>query len=279
MSHCLIEQNYQRMNRSSIRTGILFLGLLLVCLPPLFARQEHPEIKNGVSEEELKRANDPMANVKAFNIQNYIVSKLYGLPNNSVNQLLARYSQPIGKVLLRVTMPFIVSSEASKAPTTGLGDLNLFAIYAPASNSANKFGIGPCLVAPTGTHNLGAGKWQAGVSALAFMAKSKLIQWGSLLQWQASFAGDSDREDVSTLIPQLFFIWQMGGGFCLRSTGIWTFNLRNGDYSVPLGMGVGKVMKVGKVVFNLFAEPQFTVLAEGVGQPKYQTFVGFNTQF
>lgn len=267
------------MNRSMIRAGILLPFLFMAVLPQLLAQQEHPEIRNGVSEEEMKRANDPMANVKAFNVQNYIVSKLYGLPDQSINQLLARYSQPIGKFLLRATMPFIVSSDASKAPTTGLGDFNLFAIYTIPAASGNKFGIGPALVAPTGTHNLGAGKWQAGVAALAFMAKSRLIQWGSLLQWQASFAGDSDRAAVSTLIPQVFFIWQMGGGFCLRSTGIWTFNLKNGDYSVPLGLGVGKVMKVGKVVFNLFAEPQFTVLAEGVGQPKYQTFVGFNTQF
>ncbi len=96
---------------------------------------------------------------------------------------------------------------------------------------------------------------------LAFMAKSKLIQWGSLLQWQASFAGDGELEDVNLLILQAFFIWQIGNGYCLQSTGVWTFNLRNGDYSVPIGLGVGKVMKVGKVVFNLFAEPQFTVLA------------------
>lgn len=48
---------------------------------------------------------------------------------------------------------------------------------------------------------------------------------------------------------------------------------------MPVGLGVGKVLKTGGVVFNLFAEPQFTVLAEGIGQPGYQTFVGFNTQF
>jgi len=65
----------------------------------------------------------------------------------------------------------------------------------------------------------------------------------------------------------------------LRSTGIWSFNLENGDYNVPIGLGVGKVVKVNKIVFNIFAEPQFTVLAEGLGQPKFQTFVGFNTQF
>lgn len=259
--------------------GFLLALLLLAGSKLLQAQEAHPPQKPALDDETLKKANDPMADVKAFNVQNYLVSKLYGLPDNTVNQFLLRYSQPLGKFLLRATMPFIVSTQASKAPATGLGDFNMFAIYAFPSATGNKFGIGPTVTLPTGTHDLGAGKWQAGISALAFMASNRLIQWGSLLQWQASFAGDDDREDVSTLIPQVFFIWQIGGGFCLRSTGIWTFNLKNGDYSVPIGLGVGKVLKVNKMVFNLFAEPQFTVLAEGVGQPKYQTFVGFNTQF
>src|SRR5262245_5320767 len=188
----------------------------------------HPQ----VSDEELKRANDPMANIKAFNIQNYIVSKLYG-SEGQVNQLLLRYSQPIGNLLLRGTMPLITSSAGQGVgPTTGFGDFNLFAIYSFPSTVGNKFGIGPNITAPTGTHDLGSGKWQAGLSALAFLAKSHIIQWGSLLQWQASFAGDDSKPDISMLTSQIFFIWQIGAGFCLRSTGVWSFNLENGDYNV-----------------------------------------------
>ncbi len=262
-----------------MKKKILF-ALLHFCyiLFPLFvAAQQKPA--PALSEEELKRANDPMANIKAVNIQNYIVSKLYGLPGQQVNQFMVRYSQPLGPVLLRATMPFVTSSADGVGPTSGFGDFNLFAIYSFPSETGNKFGIGPNITAPTGSHGLGSGKWQVGVSVLAFMASSHIIQWGTLLQWQTSFAGDADREDISLLTPQVFFIWQIGAGFCLRSTGVWSFNLKNGDYNVPIGLGVGKVVKVNKMVFNIFAEPQFTVLAEGIGQPKYQTFVGFNTQF
>lgn len=254
----------------------LFLAVVFLISSAKMYGQEKPV--PAVSEEELKRANDPMADIKAVNIQNYIVSRLYGT-DAELNQLLLRYSQPLGRVLLRVTMPFVTSSGGiGKEPTSGLGDLNLFGIYSFSSNG-NKIGIGPNLTIPTGTHGLGSGKWQAGISILAFMARSHVVQWGTLLQWQTSFAGDENRADISLLTPQVFFIWQIGSGFCLRSTGVWSFNLENGDYNVPIGLGVGKVVKAGKMVFNIFAEPQFTVLAEGIGQPKFQTFVGFNTQF
>ncbi|HEY9261048.1 hypothetical protein [Chitinophaga sp.] len=253
--------------------------IIFTTVPGIVHAQEKPATPAAPSDEELKRANDPMASVKAVNIHNYIVSKLYGLPDQQANQLIVRYSQPIGPVLLRASMPFVTSSASGVGPTSGLGDFNLFAIYTLPTKTGNKFGIGPNLTAPTGTRDLGSGKWQAGLSFLAFFAKSRLIQFGSLLQWQASFAGDEDRPEISTLNPQVFFIWQIGAGFNLRSTGIWTFNLRNGDYNVPIGLGAGKVIKVGGIVFNIFAEPQFTVLAQGLGQPKFQTFVGFNTQF
>lgn len=253
-----------------ITAFIIFFSLMQVC-----GQEKAP----GLSEEELKRANDPMANTKAVNVHNYIVSDLYGLPDAQLNQFIVRYAQPVGPMLLRASMPVVTSSASNLEPVTGFGDFNLFAIYSFPSSNGNKFGIGPNITAPTGTHDLGSGKWQAGLSALAFFAESHIVQVGGLLQWQASFAGEDDRPDISMFNPQVFFIWQIGGGFNLRSTGIWSFNLKNGDYNVPIGLGAGKVVKAGGVVFNIFAEPQFTVMAQGVAQPKFQTFVGFNTQF
>jgi hypothetical protein len=48
---------------------------------------------------------------------------------------------------------------------------------------------------------------------------------------------------------------------------------------VPIGAGLGKVVKAGKTVFNIYVEPQFTVLQSGPGQPEFQILFGFNTQF
>lgn len=242
--------------------------------PPVSAHRP-----GAISNETLKTANDPMAHMKAVNFQDYYMSRLYGRPDMQLNQFLVRYSQPIGKLLLRATMPFVSNAPAEQGPTSGLGDFNLFAIYNFYQKNGTKFGIGPNLTIPTGTHDLGQGKWQAGLSVLAFLAKSPQIQIGSLLQWQTSFAGDENRPDVSLLTPQLFFIWQIGGGLYIRSTGVMSFDLTNGHYNIPVGLGIGKVIPVGKCVFNLFAEPQLSVAAEGAGQAVYQTYFGFNTQF
>jgi len=50
-------------------------------------------------------------------------------------------------------------------------------------------------------------------------------------------------------------------------------------YHVPVGLGIGRVIPTQDMVFNVFVEPQFTILDKGPGQPQFQVFVGFNMQF
>ncbi len=249
-------------------------ALLLFCsLSSLIAQQK------GLDAETLKQANNPLAPKKSFNVHNYVMPSLYGVEDASMNQLMFRYAQPVGRVFLRATMPFVTQSLPASSPTSGFGDFSVFGIYKFPSQEGISYGAGPLLIAPTGSHNLGQGKWQTGLSAMAFFSESHVIQFGSLLQWQTSFAGDDDRADVSLLTPQLFGMWQIGGGTYLRSTGIWSFDLNTGNYNIPLGLGIGKVIKADKAIFNIFAEPQYSVASQGIGQPKFQLFIGFNTQF
>jgi hypothetical protein len=57
------------------------------------------------------------------------------------------------------------------------------------------------------------------------------------------------------------------------------FNLVNGDYHIPVGLGIGKVIKVKETVFNFFIEPQPSVLVSGAGQPVFQVYAALNMQF
>ncbi len=235
--------------------------------------------QGAMDEEAIKQANNPLASIKTVNLHNYYSPVLLESPDVTSNVAWLRYAQPMGNFILRASLPVMTLSSPA-GTSSGLYDANAFLIYKFNTKSGkNDIGIGPALTFPTGTDGLGSGKWQAGVSAIAFFKSNPVVQLGTLVTWQMSFAGKENRPDVNMLTPQIFAMWQLGGGTYLRSTGIWTFDLEGGGYNVPVGLGIGKVLKAGNKIFNIFMEPQYSVLAHGTGQQKIQIFVGFNTQF
>jgi len=241
-----------------------------------------------VSDEDAAKANNPLANSKAINFQNYYIPSIYEDASMKANSMLIRYAMPFdkGKILVRVTQPLNTNPSGYDAilrPTysSGLGDLNFFATYTLTKPTAKMLiGVGPQVVIPTATSPYtGSGKWQLGGALVLFNASSRVFQWGSLITYQHSIAGQSDRPDASLLIVQPFGIFQLGKGAYLRSTALWSFNIENDSYNVPIGIGAGHVLKVDKVVLNIFLEPQFTMLHQGLNQPALQIFGGINCQF
>ncbi|HEY3617049.1 MAG TPA: hypothetical protein VGK96_09570, partial [Candidatus Sulfotelmatobacter sp.] len=71
----------------------------------------------------------------------------------------------------------------------------------------------------------------------------------------------------------------IGGGYYVRSSGIWTFDIDNNQRLIPLGVGFGKVFKTGHAIVNALIEPQFTVYHNGTGQPSFQLFTGIYLYF
>lgn len=231
------------------------------------------------------QANNPLANMTAFNMQDYYIGDLTE-SDEWANQFWFRYAQPFEvsetNWLLRASLPVnTFPTPPSGDRETGLGDLNLFAAYLiDTGNPAVSFGVGPQLTAPTATEDaLGTEKWSAGLVNVLFNASSAKFQYGYLLSWQGSFAGEDEREDVNLGAFQPFAFYQLGGGNYLRAAPIWAYNFENDNYSVPLGVGFGHVTKRGSTVFNYFIEPQFSIADDGPGQPEWQIFVGLNLQF
>ena len=230
--------------------------------------------------DDAAQANNPLAAFTAFNIHNYYVPKISESDGTS-NTFWLRYAQPFGRWLMRASLPTMRVPTVADESTSGLGDLNVFLAYLlKTGNPARSFGIGPQLTAPTATEDeTGAGKWQGGFATVFFDASSKRFQWGALLTWQTSFAGNDDRADTSVLAFQPFYMLQLGKGFYARGVPIMVFNLETNDYAIPYGLGLGKVISTPKIVYNVFVEPQFTILDRGPGQPQLQIFFGFNLQF
>lgn len=260
---------------------ILSFTIILCSFQTILVAQES---KEGAS---AAQANNPLANMTALVFQNYYMPKLSDAPADAfMNTTWVRFAKPFsdGKLLLRASAPISTigmpsTSSGNVSTTNGLGDMNAFLSYNFISKANATVGVGPFLTAPTATETeLGAGKWQAGFAFVAFIVKSEVFQVGGLVTWQASFAGQKDRPNTNMAAIQPFYFWQLGKGTYLRGAPIWVFDLENDAYSTPIALGIGKVLKVGNTMFNLYVEPQYSILIKGT-QPQFQVLTGINLQF
>ncbi len=235
----------------------------------------------GLSEAEMAKANNPLADSIALNLHSYY------MPESKSNLGFLRLAVPFvkGRLLMRATLPIqTMPVPDENQRRSGIGDLNVFLSINVISKATTTFGFGPLLNAPTtaGTEDLRdvtASKWQLGAAMVLFKVFSPVVQFGTLLTWQMSLGDKPDLKDQNLIVAQPILMIQLGKGIYLRSAAMWTFDVEYGHYTIPFGLGLGKVIKAEKVVFNGFMEPTFTLFSNNPDQPLFQLFTGLNLQF
>ena len=172
---------------------------------------------------------------------------------NLVNRALI----PVG----RLDGPIVSEGNPSPAPggsASGLGDINYSVYFSPVKYDKIIWGLGPSLTIPTASEDqLGSGKWSAGVTGVT-LTQPDWGTWGILGRQLWSFAGDSDRKDVSQLLIQPFANYNLDKGWYLTTSPTITadWEEESGDkWTVPIGGGAGRLMRFGKqpVDFKLAA--------------------------
>ncbi len=246
--------------------------------------QDKPPQKAGMTDAEKAAANNPLASKNALNMQYYFRPNLNEVEGGAANSFYLRAAVPTwGKVLWRLTVPLetrFVNNPSTNFSESGLGDISLFAAYLAVTKPKLTFGIGPSATFNTASGAaLGSGRNSLGVAAVIFAAPNPRIQVGGLVIAQTDIGGDATRSKVAFLAIQPFYIFQVGKGFYFRGAPIMPIDLKTGYYSVPLGMGIGQVIKIDKTVLNFFIEPQPSILVYGPGQPKFQIYGALNIQF
>jgi hypothetical protein len=241
-----------------------------------------PAAAQTASADAVNAANNPLTPKITINLQDYFTPALNREPGTTANQGLLRGVLPTDAFglpqLLRVTLP-IVTNPTPAGHASGLGDFSVYDLFILPIKGVT-VSIGPALTAPTATNpSTGAGKWQAGAAVFVVDTHPSGLTAG-LLTYQHSFAGEASRPMVSTLTAQPLLTYNLPGAFYLRSTGIWAFEMGGGRHTsvIPVGFGMGKIWTAGRLTFNLFAEPQYSVVHSGVGVPVWQVFAGFNLQ-
>lgn len=93
------------------RKGFAVLAILILAATQGFAQ----ELTEEEQQKMLAAANNPLANMTAFNIQNYYYADLYGT-DDSANTAWLRFVKPFGKWLFRASLPI------STVPTPSCGN-------------------------------------------------------------------------------------------------------------------------------------------------------------
>jgi len=239
-----------------MNTTLKTLALATLLLPGIASAE--------MSQEEIAKASqNPLTAMYSLPIQNNTYVNM-GPDDKTKN--IANF-QPVlpfdlnddWTVVTRTIVPIVSNPSLGKTPyerTFGIGDTTFTAFFTPkaATESGWIWGVGPTLYLPTATDaDLGTKKWGAGASAVALKMDGKFV-YGALISNVWSLAGsgqDAGIERVNAMTLQPFINYNMDDGWFIASVPIITANWEAIDndhtWTVPMGLGVGKAMKLGKI--------------------------------
>jgi hypothetical protein len=180
---------------------------------------------------------------------------------NLINRFILPYASVSG-----VLQPPDGAAVTTAIDENGLLDLTYQGFLSPADPGAVIWGAGWALQIPTATNDaLGTDRWSLGPSGLVLSMPGDWVL-GLLVQnvWDIAGSGDAD---VNKLTLQPILSYQLGQGWYLTSTPVitadWTAESSE-QWNVPLGAGVGKLQRVGKlpvdvklVYYNYVEKPTF----------------------
>jgi len=162
----------------------------------------------------------------------------------------------------------------------GLGDIVQSFFFSPAkpTESGIIWGVGPVFLIPTGTDDLlGSGKWGAGPTGVALKQDGPWT-YGILANHIWSFAGQSDRSDVSSTFLQPFVSYTTSDAWTFSLNTEATYDWVSNDWSVPINFSVAKLITVEKQPISLSAGIRYWAAApengpEGFGFRMAVTFL------
>lgn len=159
-------------------------------------------------------------------------------------------------LITRTIIPVVSQPDyAPSGSTNGIGDINASIFLSPVHPGKVIWGVGVALAFPTGSPvALSAGKFTAGPSVVVLTMPGPWVI-GIIANNTWSYAGQQDKPAVDFLYSQIFLNYNFGKtGWYLTSAPVITANWEASSgnvWTVPLGGGGGKIIRVGKLPVNL----------------------------
>ncbi|RED26603.1 hypothetical protein BD847_0523 [Flavobacterium cutihirudinis] len=166
-------------------------------------------------DEDISRVDSPFSEPRYhYFLQTILLYNEYlDTDNGSFNTTNLRVLQPIGNKAwnLRFDLP-LISTNSNSINQTGLGDIAAGISYIPYFKKNDGIGLRTRVVSNSAVDpSFGSGKWVV-IPAFIFAKyfKQKQFLWISTVEHSQSFAGSSNRNDVSVTLFENNLLWFFG---------------------------------------------------------------------
>ena len=204
-----------------------------------------------------KAAQNPLASMISLPFQNNTNTNV-GPLDGTQNILNIQPVWPIDwndnwNLITRTIVPVVSQPAMSAAGSrkSGLGDITFTGFFAPKETEKWIWGAGAAVLLPTGGDGLTADKWGLGPSIVALSMDGPWV-YGGLVSNVWSVAG-SGASDINLLTLQPFINYNLPGGRYFTSSPVISANWEAASeeqWTVPLGLGYGKIFKLGNTPVN-----------------------------
>jgi len=243
-----------------ISTLLMFLAVSALVLP--VQAEDTPGMQKGGDADLAQELSNPLADLMTIPIQMNYDHDIGPLDDGwklqtNIQPVIPFKLNVDWNLISRTIVPVIYQDDIVPGAGSqfGLGDINLSLFFSPRKPTSGGliWGIGPVLLLPTATDSLlGAKKWGAGPAAVALTMRGPWTV-GLLANHVWSYAGDSDRQDISNTFLQPFaaYTWPSAWTFSVQSES--TYNWKTEKWSVPVNVAVSKLVRWGKLPVSLQA--------------------------
>jgi hypothetical protein len=220
-----------------------------------------------------KAAQNPIADMISVPFQ-YNANLNYGSSRSTqsvlnIQPVIPFHVTPEWNLITRTILPVISQPPLTpdQGRTNGLGDLQFSAFLSPAHSGSLVWGVGAIAQAPTATDNvLGQGKWGLGPTAVALhIEEGSPWLYGALINNVFSVGGQSSRPGVNQMLIQPFINYNFPshpGRYLTFSpiiTANWDATSSSDRWTVPVGLGIGQIMRWGRQPVNLQAAAYYNI--------------------
>ncbi len=244
-------------NILSIMTIVAFLALVR----PVQA-QDTSASKQDNAADLAQELSNPIADLITIPIQMNYDSNI-GLQDDgwklqtNIQPVVPFHVNDSWNLITRTILPVIYQEDIfpGSGSDFGLGDLNMSLFFSPKEPTAGGliWGAGPVLLFPTATETLlGGEKWGAGPTIVALTMRGPWTA-GMLANHIWSYAGDSERLDISNTFMQPFAAYTTPSAWTYSVQSETTYNWETENWSVPINVAVAKLVRWGKLPVSLQA--------------------------